>query len=107
MMEINSSSEYSLEEEPAAEFPWLVANGVLEILAFATSILGVFGNFLCYITAMQLPASNSAFLMGYLAIWDTIGGLTDGVDVLAKHFGFFIKDINVRNFILVTLVACS
>ena len=95
MIEVNKSVEVQLELDSAAEFPWLVANGLLEILAFVTSVLGVFGNFLCYVTAMQLPASNSAFLIGHLAVWDTIAGLTDGFDMLAKHFGFFIKDINV------------
>ena len=34
---------------------------------------------------------NSTYLMGYLAVFEAISGLTDGIDLLARYFNMNVK----------------
>ena len=60
------------------------------------SIIGMVGNCLCFITAKHLPPSTSAFLMRYLALWDTVSAFQDGILHLGlRFFGVHLADMNV------------
>ncbi len=52
----------------------------LFVTAFFISLVGVVLNYFCYKVTRNLPRqSTSTILMCYLAIWDTIAGLHDGI----------------------------
>ena len=60
------------------------------------SLLGVLLNFICYKVSLLLPEqSTSTILMSYLAIWDTIAGIHDGV--FQTGLQFFGVDIAAKN----------
>ena len=98
----NDNSTYGSSAIAAgSENQFLLANSALQIFGFVTSLSGILGNFLCFLTSTQLPVSNSAYLMAYLAAMDTLGGVTDGIDLMARYFGVLIEEISV------TIILCS
>ena len=96
-MEPNTTTDLSpvVDEQVLRFFSWSTASGLLQITGFVISVLGVIGNFLCYVTAEQLAPTNSAFFMKHLAICDTISELTVGVDLIARRLQIYIININV------------
>ncbi|XP_063713729.1 uncharacterized protein LOC134841629 [Symsagittifera roscoffensis] len=74
---------------------WTTGTNAMRLSGFVVSVLGLVGNFLCYITANELPASNSAFLMKHLAVWDSIGGFTDGFTIITTYFNWWIANTHL------------
>ncbi|XP_075254529.1 uncharacterized protein LOC142345948 [Convolutriloba macropyga] len=87
--------------EPESDnFPWVEATQIASIAGLVITILGFLLNYFCFITAGQLPESSSARLMKYLAVWDSISSMQDGVFNLGlKAFG-----VNLASF---TRVGCK
>ena len=70
----------------------------LLIFGFCLSIIGMALNYLCYITAEELPSSSSAFLMKHLAVWDSVTASVNGVVRLGlPYLGLFLLDMNVSS----------
>ncbi|XP_063718954.1 uncharacterized protein LOC134845804 [Symsagittifera roscoffensis] len=67
------------------------------LFGILTSIIGVFFNLFCYICSLSLPnQSTSSILMSYLAIWDTISLIHDGVfDMALKYCGVHLADMSI------------
>ena len=96
---LNTSSDYLnynylAENEAENISPW---NGPFNygcLFGFNLAIFGVIGNSLCFHTAGYLPASTSAYLMRYLAVWDTLAATQDGIFNLGLRF----FDINLADY---------
>ena len=95
-MASNSTTERLILDQGFEEI-WAALTSAIELVTLAVALFGVGGNFLCYLTAKQLPECNNTHLMRWLAVWDTIAALTDGVDLACRHFGFFIKNITLAS----------
>ena len=77
----------------ASEFQWDRATWVLCVCGLVITIVGVMCNYLCYRTAAYLPESTSAGLVRYLAIWDSLSAIQDGI----LHLGFRVFDVNLAS----------
>lgn len=59
------------------------------------TILGFVFNFFCFITAGYMPQTNSAHLMRYLAVWDSICAMRAGILHLGlRYFDVFLASFN-------------
>ena len=85
--------------EPESDnFPWVEATQIASIAGLVITILGFLLNYFCFITAGQLPESSSARLMKYLAVWDSISSMQDGVFNLGlKAFGVNLASFTVSS----------
>ena len=77
---------------------WETGAWILTLTGVIVTALGLIGNYLCYVTAGYLPESTSAYLMKYLAVWDSIAVLQDGiVNLGSKLADYDLSTISVRN----------
>ena len=70
----------------------------VRLCGMVTSLLGLVGNYLCFITAAEMPQSNGTRLVRHLAVWDSIGAIVNGILRIGfQLFGIVIAIFNVRN----------
>ncbi len=76
--EFNTSLEViSADDEPV--IIWVHAKHAARFCGFVITLLGFVGNGLCYLTAKHMPDSISVHLIKYLAVWDSLSSIHDGV----------------------------
>ena len=66
----------------------------VRVFGVVTSLLGLIGNYLCFITAAEMPQSNGTRLMRHLAVWDSMGAIVNGI----LRMGFQLFGIVIANF---------
>ena len=70
---------------------------VCQTVGFVISLIGLIFNFFCYHTSLSLPTqSTSTVLMSYLAIWDTISEVHDGIldNGFKRLFDLHLEDLH-------------
>jgi len=99
-VEISSHQDYQSSSgttttTPEGGFPWSEAIDYLCLYGMIMTSIGFVFNFFCYITAGHMPQTNSAHLMRYLAVWDSIRAITDGFLYLgSRYFGKYTPDFS-------------
>ena len=80
---------------------WIEATKYVNGIGFSVTVLGFLLNYFCFLAAGCLPESSSATLIKYLAVWDSIASMQDGVlnlgmtlldiDVASMHVSIFVR----------------
>ncbi len=66
-------------ESENGDSSWETKSWMLMLVGVVATVFGLIGNYFCFVTAGFLPESTSANLIKYLAVWDSIAVLQDGI----------------------------
>ena len=68
----------------------------IHLIGAVISLIGLVLNYFCFLAADCLPESSSATLVKYLAVWDSLAAIQDGIIYLGlPTFGIDVSKTHV------------
>ena len=92
-------------DEREQEMNWKVlttASIIVDVIGLCFTLMGFLFNYFSFITANHLPESSSAFLMKYIAVWDSIslfkiGLLDSGLTMIGLQWELYSVSSRSKN----------